>query len=702
MGIILLVFCVPFVYYLRLFLFYYYEAEEISNRESAAKRLKLSREFNNNLVLYFKPTHPLFITIYAVYFASAMFLALLTQTDGNNRFRSIVVGSFADLQRLSYINVAKMAVENTLWPFRKFGVLGFVVGLVYWTLFLPATLFVAITYSLPSVYLVVRMMFYSRKTFLQNIRAKVGVSKYQSKAKHDRTMDIFKTEFLLGDPKAKTPAIVRLSEPEGVDDKGVDEMHWHGAKNTKTPAGKEKAKEKEKDEDKASVASSIMRQLRIKPKRFLLHMTSSAMCVISLISLLLIVAECVGSLTEIAVFTTMGVIVNAGVSIKYLGLVLVICFYTYDCFNSVKDKYRGLNKALFPDLKKRIKDLNDVTALPSYLQENQAFKSQEQSQQAAHEKTDDIAESPSRHWLINDLVLFVDSEDTFRIPRRLFKAVSQIKVHGVPGPIHEGIIHAFMQLLQLIIFLAFVFIVVQCFGNIYEVSNSIQTVAIVGSGLIPMVMGHFMKQKAHAVEVNTLSFTSKLDEVVRNFWQLWPIHDFNFTVVKVIGKAPENADAAGGDKTAKPPQTAPAGTDQPKSEPQAAAVEHVDVIPPAEVKPPAGQTLATEPESTPPGEELPGPPAEPQPVVKRRALDMILDPLSKVKVELVDILVRVPAKYEDQWVDGWSNIVEFTEVKKEKKESELADVLFSAFTEMRNVDSDKKPDKGNQPVTEKT
>ena len=66
-----------------------------------------------------------------------------------------------------------------------------------------------------------------------------------------------------------------------------------------------------------------------------------------------------------------------------------------------------LNKTLFAEVKSRIKDLETVTSLPSYLQENRGFKSQELNEQAAYEMPDDICEKPARHWMINDLVLFI-------------------------------------------------------------------------------------------------------------------------------------------------------------------------------------------------------------------------------------------------------------------------------------------------------
>ena len=54
--------------------------------------------------------------------------------------------------------------------------------------------------------------------------------------------------------------------------------------------------------------------------------------------------------------------------LKYCTLVFLVVVYSFDTFNNVPKKYLKLNKALFSEVKSRIKNLNLVTSLPSYLQ----------------------------------------------------------------------------------------------------------------------------------------------------------------------------------------------------------------------------------------------------------------------------------------------------------------------------------------------
>lgn len=122
-------------------------------------------------------------------------------------------------------------------------------------------------------------------------------------------------------------------------------------------------------------------------------------------------------------------------------------------------------------VKSRVKDLDKVTSLPSFLQENFGFKSQELGEQAEYELSDDVADKPARHWLINDLVLFIDNEDMPRIPRKLFDDVCRIRVAGVPGPVYRGQLLALRQFLKIVVFIFFVFVVILSFGSFVKVLN---------------------------------------------------------------------------------------------------------------------------------------------------------------------------------------------------------------------------------------
>ena len=209
--------------------------------------------------------------------------------------------------------------------------------------------------------------------------------------------------------------------------------------------------------DTISLASSIVKYHTVKKIRLLHYVLTAIVCIATLYAVVIILSEVIGCLVEIIVFTIMGIIVNAAALLKYVMLVLMVFGYSCDCFNNMAKKYLKLNKALFGEVKGRIKDLSDVTSLPSFLQENRGFKSQELNEQAEYEEADDVAKKPKNHWMINDLVLFIDSEDMPRIPKQLFDEVCQIRVAGVPGPVFRGHIEAFEQFLKIVVFIIFCF-----------------------------------------------------------------------------------------------------------------------------------------------------------------------------------------------------------------------------------------------------
>ena len=80
------------------------------------------------------------------------------------------------------------------------------------------------------------------------------------------------------------------------------------------------------------------------------HCLASALCVAALYAILIVLSECVGFFLEVLVFTVMGVIVNAGTLLKFAALVIMLIFYSYDCFNNVEKKYLKLNRALFAEV----------------------------------------------------------------------------------------------------------------------------------------------------------------------------------------------------------------------------------------------------------------------------------------------------------------------------------------------------------------
>ena len=518
-GGVLLFLTIPIPLYFRVFVYYEFEYEEILHRRTSVESMGLIQGFSGSLIHYMGPFHPLFVLIYVLYVTGAILLVITMATTKMKRQRLVLLNSLRDLEKISWLKPLDMLVSNFIWPFQRFGVMGSLVALLYWPIALPVSVALWVCYCLPVTYFPYRIMYWAAK---RPAVTKGIQGRYVVKRTTDETIDYLKMERyvedeLLTEIKVEADgASERLLNSENNSD-GEDEVD---------------ADDEVHEVDGArrlSRRSSFKKWLdKNEPLDLAKELLGGVLCVVILLGLLLAVSECIGFLVEMLVFTLMGIIVNAGSMLKYVSLLFLVIIYSYDCYNNVAKKYLKLNKALFGEIKGRIKDLAEVTSLPSDLQENTGFKSVENSEQADYESPDDLSKSQQNHWNINDLILFIDNEDMPRIPSQLFDEVCQIRVAGSPGPVYASLLEATSDFFKIVMFLFFVFLVVLSFGAVYQVNSTNQTLATLAGGFLPLIMRSFMTPTRPDIEFGTVSFKSKLDEIIQNFCQSWPIFDFPF------------------------------------------------------------------------------------------------------------------------------------------------------------------------------
>ena len=507
---ILLILLIPTPFYLRLVVFYEYEYDELKKRKRAIAMGGLKESLESSLMHYFTPTHGLFVCMYVLYVVTATALAFISQKGRDHRVKKVILNSFRELKSLNFTDTLSVMASNMVWPLKNFGVLGCCVGIIYWPLAIIGSLIVGTVYLVPTLYLTFRMAVHSKIAAVVMSRQSNDI-KYKVRVKPDLGVYRFQTEKLAG----------KGNEIGGEIDISLDDLDH--------VVPQEHIQE---DVDVASIKSTLIPYPKFSWRRIIKYVLCAFLSILTLYSIVIILSEVIGCLVEIIVFTIMGCIVNASALLKYVMLILMVLVYCGDCFNNMQKKYLKMNRALFNEVKYRIKDLDKVTSLPSSLQENCAFKAQELSEQADYEASDGVALKPANHWMINDLVLFVDSEDTPRIPIQLFNDVIQIRVAGVPGPIYRGHIEAFQQLAKIVVFIVFVFLVVLSFGSVYQISATNQSLATLVGGSLPRMLRMFLAPPRPEVELGTVSFKSKMDEVIKNFCQYWPIYDLPFEVAK--------------------------------------------------------------------------------------------------------------------------------------------------------------------------
>lgn len=352
---ILLILLVPTPFYLRLIIFYDYEYDSLMNRKRAIQLSGLKESFENSLMHYLTPTHGLFVVMYLIYATMAVVLAFMSRKGREHRLKKIIVESFRDLKRLNWTDTLNMVVANVIWPFEKFGMLGLLVGLLYWPIAVPITLIISAAYFIPTIYLTVRMGFHSKIATVVKARRSHHKT-YKVREVIDQDMYRFETDNVIS-------TLTRQDTDVHESNISLDDIDHI------------KPKEHMIEPDEVSRASTII-PATIRWQRVLKYVLCAVLCISALFSSVIIMSEVIGCLVEIIVFTIMGCIVNAAALLRYVMLIVMVFAYSCDCFNNVSKQYLRMNKGLFCEVKGRIKDLDKVTSLPSSLQENCGFKAQ--------------------------------------------------------------------------------------------------------------------------------------------------------------------------------------------------------------------------------------------------------------------------------------------------------------------------------------
>lgn len=486
---ILLLFLVPIPYYIRVFIFYQFEQGEMIRRNVIAHEMNLEMGFNfyrGNMIQYLTPTHGIFIASY-VFYVSAGFILGFSDEVTREKLKSIARGSLQDMLNVQRTSVLQVILRIGLWPFRKCGLLAILLGPIYASITAPFCLVIFFLYCVPTVYLSYRLLYHSKKKISYFDDTKDRMKPLSKTKKHVKKIQRHLT---------KIDHSVHRRQSTFTDDDHVFPCTW---------------------------GSGRLMMIR----RGFVQCIVGLFCLACLYAIVLLFVETVGLLVEVMAFTMMGIIVNAGSTLRYVSMALLVIVYMHDCYNNVYESYLTFNKTVIEDVMDRVEDLKKVASLPSSMQENAAF------QVKPPETLDEIStilsfEKKDPAWRIGHLLLFLDSYDTPRIPLRLFKKLCEVRIHGAPGPVYINLLRATGKFLIIVIFLFFVMIVVMAFGNVHQISSTNQTLATLAGGFVPMLLKNVLPRKSVKLNLKTLSFKGQIDEIISEFKQNWPLCDLIF------------------------------------------------------------------------------------------------------------------------------------------------------------------------------
>ena len=517
LAMILLILLLPTPFYMQLIVFYVFECDEVEKRKRAIAVGGLKESLESSLMHYFTPTHGVFVSMYVLYIATAIAVAFLSQKGKDHHVKKIIINSFCELKRLNFADILSIMVSNMVWPLKKFRVFGCCVGIIYWPLAIMGSLIVGTVYLLPTLYLTFRMAYHSKLAAVV-MSQKFNNCRYQVRVTKDPEVDRFRMENLF--PK------------------------WNKAgSESDRPISPDDVLEERVQDDVASIKSTLIPYTKFSWLRVVKYVFFAFLCISTLYSVVIILSEVIGCLVEIIVFTIMGCIVNASALLKYVMLIITILVYCGDYNKTIRQKYLKLNRVLFSEITHRIRDVKKVTRLPSWKQENCAFKADEQ---ADYMYVDEVARKPANHWKINDLVMFVDSKDIPRIPIQLFyDVISNIRVAGIPGPIYREQMKAFYQFSKMMLIVIFIFLAILSFGSVYKISATSQSLATLVGGFLPLMVRTFMAPPPPELEfgpISSVSFKCGVDQIIMEYCQNWPIYDLPFEVVENEDENP-NAEA---------------------------------------------------------------------------------------------------------------------------------------------------------------
>ncbi|KAL4226097.1 hypothetical protein ACF0H5_014085 [Mactra antiquata] len=480
--VVLIVLVIPWL--LRIAIYYAFEHEEMHMRKDAANEKSLKFYFPGSFTLYLTPLHALFILIYLVLsFESCIFGVLGKRT--RERFKLVLRKCFRDMREINRLDVFGWLIRIAVKPCTMFGCVGICIGLVSWVFIMPFLFIILSFYIFPTVNVTVRLLAH----FVLFLLPRNACSKYAW--------------------------LRKLSEAMGNVEKALE---------------MERITKEECLEKRDSIMSSNM-------QRFL-QLIVILLCLISMYSIIFLITEFVSFIVEVFVYTLMGIILNASVSMTYISLAFLLGVYGNDCFGYVSKKFLSFNKTMNGVIL-GLGQTQVEKEVYSTTGKNVAFGVQPEGLQMVEEPvkiTTNVDGLP--RWKMSRIVLFLSSKDQPMLPRGFYFRSCRMPYYAAPGELLLSYVKALAEFSSIVIFLLFVLVVVMAFGDIYVLSPTNRMLATIAGGFLPFMLRNFVFQ-SHAVpsvDTSSLPFKVCLYDLLRDYEQTWPIYDIDVIKRQSSGK----------------------------------------------------------------------------------------------------------------------------------------------------------------------
>lgn len=468
--VFLAILALPWIF--RILFFYTFEETLVSLEINAFRKIALKRKFQWSLVLYFTPNHSLFIAIY-VFVALGVICLSLFPSSSKRIFKRTIRWSVVKMTKANYADLFGLVLVILLWPFKRFGIL----GLFIFVLFLVFALFVGLItlcYTLPIVNYTIRLL--------------VNLIYYMCPSEMKRFPAILTKH--LGKFKAfcKTDIIVPYEH-----------------------------------EEKQPNASN--------------HHVPLIFYTITFGLLLVLVFECIAFYIECGVYIFVGIILNSDRIMKFLALFVLIAWYAFDCFSSVSTRYETFAKVINSEIKEKVSDQAKKVAMRSQRDQTEQAFTVPVKEKANKPKMRVVVGSKRRlKWVAKNLLLFLDTSDIPHIPKDFFFKVADNGHFYSPGQVYILYLKACMKLVPILLFLCFVMLVVLAFGDARNISGTNQTLATLAGGFLPLAFKKcFLKSNTGPqIDKSNMAWIAKLEECITDYSARWPISDLKISTC--VGK----------------------------------------------------------------------------------------------------------------------------------------------------------------------
>ncbi|XP_060067891.1 uncharacterized protein LOC132548084 [Ylistrum balloti] len=245
---------------------------------------------------------------------------------------------------------------------------------------------------------------------------------------------------------------------------------------------------------------------------------------------------------DIFIYVLIGLLLNASFTTTYVILSLMLTFYIKDLFDGVTNRYiKFINIIISEAMKKTRTDVIKVSLLNENLQKNTAFRLTGEAPlgkpEILQETSNDLKlshEADVLLWRTRQLMFFLDKKDTPFIPRKFFTETSVMDCSGIPGPLGESLRAVLITILKIFVFLFLILLVALAFSEETETPGTNQTLTVIASGMVPWLLRKVLQAPTEQnVDVDNLHFREVFNDVIRHYEETWTVADIEIARVQV-------------------------------------------------------------------------------------------------------------------------------------------------------------------------